>query len=112
MPAYIGTYLGRAGAKHFIPSLWLLGALAALAPKKVFVNEKGEWLFICGRNLWGASVTRTDGDLKKGDVAFVFNRHDECLGYGTVVAAPGAKRAFLDRIFDIGDLIRRERMKS
>ena len=108
----IGTFLGRVGAKHFIPSVWLLEQLAKVAEKKVFVNEKGEWLFVCGRNLWGANVERTEGELRKGDLAFVFNRHDECLGYGAIVSGKLAKRAFLDRIFDIGDLIRRERKKD
>jgi ribosome biogenesis protein Nip4 len=110
--AYIGTYLGRIGAKHFIPSVWLLAQLAKSAEKKVFVNEKGEWLIVCGRNIWGTSVTKTEGELKKGDLAFVFNKYGECLGYGQIVSEKLSKKAFLDRIFDIGDLIRRERNKN
>jgi len=110
--AYIGTYLGRFGAQHFIPSIWLIEQLGKIAEKKVFVSEKGEWLFVCGRNLWGGNITKTEGELKKGDLAFVFNRHGECLGYGVVVAEKLAKKAFLDRVFDIGDLIRRERKKQ
>ncbi len=110
--AYIGIYLGRFGAQHFIPSVWLVEQLGKNAEKKVFVNEKGEWLFVCGRNLWGGNIAKIEGELNKGDLAFVFNRYGECLGYGAVVAEKLAKKAFLDRIFDIGDLIRRERRKN
>jgi ribosome biogenesis protein Nip4 len=110
--AYIGNYLGRFGSQHFIPSVWLIEQLGKIAQKKVFVNEKGEWLFVCGRNLWGGNITKAEGELKKGDLAFVFNKYDECLGYGAIVAEKLGNKAFLDRVFDIGDLIRRERKKK
>ena len=99
---YADTYLGRRGKKHFIPSVFLLNELAKHTKNEVMVNDKGAWLFICGRNLWRDNVVSST--VKEG-IALVFNEQKECLGYGRVQQ----KKVAIEVIFDIGDFLRRER---
>lgn len=102
---FIGTYLGT----NEKPGLYLLGLLAAHCEKKVFVTEKGEWLFICRRDLFAAGIKDTSGKLEINDFVLVINRHGECIGYGQVIADLSAKKTVIKRLFDIGDFLRRER---
>lgn len=101
--AYIGTYLGKKDK----PSLYLLDLLAKNSKKKVWVNEKGEWLFICKRDLFANSIK--DISCKLNDFVLVMNQHDECIGYGQMIANMSSKKTVVKRVFDIGDFLRRER---
>ena len=105
VPAYIGVYLG----KRDKPSIFLLQELSKVAEKKVWVNEKGEWLFICGRDILGQSLTKKADDIAKDDLVLVLNKYDECIGYGTFIDDAKPNKAAVKRIFDIGDFLRRER---
>lgn len=108
--SYIGIYIGTAEK----PGLFLLQKLAGHAKRKVWVDEKGEWLFICKRDLFGSSISKSEGLIEKGDWVMVMNRHDECLGYGKVAAdlpLDDSDKIAVRRIFDIGDFLRRERKK-
>lgn len=104
-PFFIGTYLG----KRDKPSIFLLQKLAQVAEKKVWVNEKGEWLFICGRDILGQSLTKKAEGIVKDDLVLVLNKHDECIGYGTFIDDTKPNKAAVQRMFDIGDFLRRER---
>jgi ribosome biogenesis protein Nip4 len=99
-PVLMGAYLGRQDK----PSLFLLQELAKHAKNKVWVNEKGEWLFICKRNLLQESITKSSEGIKEDDFVLVLNQHEECLGYGKM-----DKNKIVKRVFDIGDFLRRER---
>jgi len=100
---YIGIYLGTKDK----PSLYLLDLLAKNSKKKVWVNKKGEWLFICKRDIFANSIK--DMSCKLNDFVLVMNQHDECIGYGQMVANLSSKKTVVKRMFDIGDFLRRER---
>ena len=99
---YEGAVVLRLG-KIPTPGLRLLEELGRTASKKAWVTPKGEWLFICGRNVLPGNITKTAGDPKPSDAVVVLNRHDECIGYGEL------QEKQLTRWFDIGDFLRRER---
>ncbi|MBI4918556.1 hypothetical protein HY837_01390 [archaeon] len=103
-PFYAGIYLGRV-KKGFHPSLWLLQWLNKRTGKKVLVDRKGEWMFICGNDVFKRSlrkVARVDRD----ETVLVVNQHRECLGYGVF---QDRKKISVKNSFDIGDFLRRER---
>jgi len=101
-PIYAGKLILREG-RIPSPGLSLLERLGREAPRKVWVSKKGEWLFICGRNLLPGSIERTEGHPKLKDAVVVLNKHGECLGYGELTEKQ------ITRWFDLGDLLRRER---
>lgn len=98
---YLGAYLG----KKEKPGLFLLGLLAKHSKKKVWLNGKGAWLFICGRDIFAKSIVKAEN---AEDFVLVMNEHDECLGYGQVIDLCSRKVA-VKRLYDIGDFLRRER---
>jgi ribosome biogenesis protein Nip4 len=49
--------------------------------KKIFINKKAEWLFLCGRNVLSESFATNPNHLKEG-LVLVQNEKDENLGYG------------------------------
>ena len=106
-PVYAGIYLGKQ-KKQFQPSVYLLELLSKKA-NKVVVNKDGAWLFICSRDLWGKSIV--SGKAAIGDLVLIANEQNEVLGYGKVTAELTSKKVCIKNIFDIGDLIRRERKK-
>ena len=108
-PVFAGSYIGKQ-KKEFNPSIYLLELLAKEA-LTVTVNKDGAWLFICKRDLWGKSIVDSKGEISIGSLVFVLNENKEVLGYGEVVAELTAKKLCIRNLFDIGDLIRRERKK-
>ena len=103
-PIYAGIFVGRIKGNDVIPSLWLLQKLAEKSSKKVVVNEKGEWMFICSRDVFKENIIKID-NVKKEEYCLVVNQYNECLGYGIF------EDNKIRRIFDIGDFLRRERKK-
>ena len=99
---YAGKVVLRYG-KVLIPGISLLEELGKKVPRKVWVKPKGEWLFICGRNILPGNIAKTKGDPNPGDAVVVLNQHDECIGYGEF------QEKQITRWFDIGDFLRRER---
>ena len=88
------AHLARKGAR-----LTLEGAvwIAPLAKKRVVeVNEKGETLFLYGRQLLSKSIKKTSGELQVGDeVLVVRSGGRRCIGIGLAhegLALPPAKR--------------------
>lgn len=100
-PLHAGLYLGREEEKTEKPSLDLLQMLAATDAKKVWLNEKGAWMFICKRPALEKSIVRNEA--KPGEIVFVMNEHDECIGYGVFDGKN------IKNYYDIGDFLRRER---
>ena len=79
----VGTFLGEE-KKGFNPSPALIELLSKFPDtqgKKVFVNNKAEWMFLCGRNVLGDSIVKNPSNLSSG-LVFVQNERDENLGYG------------------------------
>jgi len=108
---HAGIYLGKTENGEFIPSSGLLQMVAEGKANKVVVDEKTEWLFICGRDIFRQGVIRVQGSRRKGDYTLVLNRHRECLGFGKILFDLSRERegVVIENIFDIGDFLRRER---
>ncbi|MBI2565326.1 hypothetical protein HYV79_05090 [Candidatus Woesearchaeota archaeon] len=101
---HAGKFLGVI-KKEFIPSSWLLQEIAKFSENKIWLNEKGEWLFICGRDVMKKSVVKISDKLVENQLVLVLNQHDECLGYGYY----SDKKIVIKNVFDLGDFLRRER---
>lgn len=99
-PFAIGIPLGDT-KKDFKPSVYLLEILSKKTKNKVFINEKAEWLFLCGRDVFTKSVVK---DESTEDVFLVQNEKDENLGLGKKT-----RTGMIKNIIDRGDFLRRER---
>lgn len=100
---YAGELIAHQRGEYVIPSIHFLQKIAKQAKKRVVVDDKGAWMFICGKDVFAKSITTHNAQPK--DFVVVLNKHGECLGYGTYQEG----RAAVIRHFDIGDLLRRER---
>ncbi len=108
---YAGIYLGEAKDREFFPSFNLLNMIVQKKGNRINLEKKAEWLFICGRDVFGEGITRVTGSTKKGDYVLVLNSYGECLGFGKILRSLEAKRkgVAVKNILDLGDFLRRER---
>lgn len=105
---YSGECIAHIRGPVLIPSTIFLQQIAKQARRHVTVNAKGEWLYICGRDVFGKAIVEHNNP-EVGDRVVILNEHKECLGYGDMTAPLDSKRVVIKRLFDIGDLLRRER---
>lgn len=107
-PVAIGTFLGEVKKKEFKPSVALLDMLADKTDRKITVDDNGEWLFLCGRDMFGNSVLRWP---EKYGTVLVQNLKDEVLGYGTLLGNPQERSGTVavKTLLDRGDFLRREK---
>lgn len=108
--SFIGIFLGKQ-KKKFVPSPYLLDKLAKITKNKVSVNDKGAWMFICGKHIYAKSITKFNPKQRFNDVILILNQHNECLGYGKMINKFDSKKVAIQNHFDIGDFVRRERRK-
>lgn len=108
---YGGIYLGKTGKRNFLPSFELLRMIANQEANKVLINERSEWLFICGRDLFKQGIIKVFGNIQGGDHVLVLNQNEECLGFGRVISdlSTTPKGVVVKNLLDIGDFLRRER---
>lgn len=99
-PFAIGTYLGT--GKPFHASTALLDWLGERTKRIVEVDKKAAWLFLCGRDIFGESITKRNVDT--GEV-IIKNEGGEVLGLGSFTGRKVAIKNMLDK----GDFLRRER---
>jgi ribosome biogenesis protein Nip4 len=79
----LGLFLGEEKI-GFSPSpalMELISKFPDAESKKIFINKKAEWLFLCGRNVLSDSITKNPNNLSEG-LVIVQNEYDENLGYG------------------------------
>lgn len=95
----LGLSLGT-DKKNFKPSLYLLEKLSKQTNNKVFINDKAEWLFLCGRDVFEKNVFE---DNSKNKIFLVQNGRDENLGLGM------KKGNLILNLIDRGDFLRREK---
>ena len=107
-PIYSGKCVAHIRGEVIVPSLDFLQEIGRKAKYKVTLSKEGEWLFICGRDVFGKSITNHNNPPLGARVVIV-TADKECLGYGDVVAPLEEKKVVIRRIFDLGDLLRRER---
>lgn len=94
------------GTEHrgFTPTPALIELIAKRSPNKVTVDEKGAWLFLCGRDLFRKALVGDARPTRTG-LVLVQNGRDENLGYGKFGSGQVAVKNVLDR----GFYLRRER---
>ena len=123
-----GLLLGKQ-KKYFEPTPYLLEWLSQRTPKKIFVNDKAEWLFLCGRDILTQGIIKQTNnnsknksekyksELKNKDISnannknvnlfLIQNQRDENIGLG-LKQKDGTIKNLLDR----GDYLRRERKRN
>lgn len=111
---YAGTYLGKVKGNVFFPSFNLLTMIEERKEaNKVAVDDKSEWLFICGRDVFRRGIKKVVGAKKKDELTLVLNAYGECLGFGKIMRnldeEQGGQQVAVKNISDIGDFLRRER---
>lgn len=100
-----GIFLGYK-KKRFEPSPALLELIASKTEKhKARVDEKAEWLFLCGRDLFAKGILQK-GEPTKNGLYLIENDRGENLGYGK---ASKKKNIAITNILDRGFYLRRER---
>ena len=109
---YAGTYLGKIKDGKFFPSFNLLTTIARQKANKTTIDEKTEWLFICGRDIFKQGILNIEGSKRKGNYTLIMNQHNECLGFGRIIRnieeEKNEKKVVVRNISDIGDFLRRE----
>jgi ribosome biogenesis protein Nip4 len=109
---YAGTYLGKMKDGAFLPSLNLLAMIVHSDANKITVDNKTEWLFICGRDVFKKGIKNISRPARKGDYTLVLNERGDCLGFGVVRSTVGKEdrsKVIVRNIADVGDFLRRER---
>ncbi len=91
-----GIKIGEAGSRRFRFTVEGAYYLARRNKKRVYVNERGEMLFLYGRDIFRGSIVDVTGDVRENDVVFVCNRRGDILGIGRI-------RFDADRIWDLDD---------
>ena len=81
-PRHIGIFLGENIENEFHPSIELIEILSKMSNKKVFINDKSEWIFLNGKDILGKAITKAN--VSNG-LVFVQNKNDENLGYGKFI---------------------------
>lgn len=105
---YCGIKRGTISGTTFLPGPNFLSDMVPFIDEMnyVVVNEKAEWLFLCGRDIF------KDGIVKKSLTignALVLNEKGECIGYGKIKSD---RSQIIKNIFDLGDFLRRERKRQ
>ena len=86
-PLSAGIFLGETVKKRFIPSLPLLQMIGPKTEKIAVIDEKAEWLFLCGRDVFPASILKSRFDDTE---VIVVNKKNEVLGLG-IKSSDGVK---------------------
>ena len=79
----LGIFLGEE-KERFYPSpalVELISKIPDAEKRKVYINKKAEWLFLCGRNVLPESISKNPNHLQEG-LVLIQNEGDENLGYG------------------------------
>ena len=110
-----GIKIGEVGRRF---SFTLEGAffLVKKNKKKVYVNEKGEMLFLYGRDIFRESLIEVTKDVKENDIVFVCNKRGDILGIGKTrfdaerIFEVEEGRVVVENLVDRGEYIRKERL--
>ena len=105
-----GIYLGeeRGG---FRPTSALISMLGASSDRRVALESKSAWLYLCGRDILMEGVLGSPG-YQSGELVFLVDEQDRILGYGMILNPfdPRHRHAVLVKhLVDRGEYLRRER---
>ena len=105
-PKNAGLLLGYEKNKLFHPSINLLKLISEKTNKKIQLNKKGAWLFICGRDIMKESIMKLP--TNKGKI-IVCDEKENVLGIAQLKKHTDSNNIIAKNIFDIGDFLRREK---
>ena len=126
-PESIGTFLGTLNSNskdsnkdnntNFKPSIALIDLIGTKTNKKIIVGAKAEWLFLCGRDVFGKSIIKSN--TNRG-LAIITNQSQEVLGYGKLLTnltnnqllKKHMNKVVIKNLLDKGDFLRREMTKK
>ncbi len=112
---HAGIKVGEVGSRRFRFSLEGTFYLVKRDKKKVFVNDKGEMLFLYGRDIFAESVLDVTDDVKENDIVFVCNRRGDILGIGRArfdagrIRKVAKDRVVVENLVDRGEYLRKEK---
>jgi len=107
-PYAAGIPIGELVNNDFKPSIALIDIISKYTDRKIFINKKGETMFLYKRSVFGENFVKDMPGEEKG-VCIVLNENEEVLGYGEVNR--GNIQTILKAMLDRGDFLRREREK-
>jgi len=111
---FAGTYLGKLRRGILFPSFNLLAMIAERKEaNKIMVDDKTEWLFIVGRDVFRRGILKVTGSAKKNAYTLIVDKYGECLGFGRILdtldEVKNQGKVAVKNVSDIGDFLRRER---
>lgn len=83
--------------------------------KKVWVNDKGEMLFLYGRDLFSSSILQTS-DFEENEIVLVANRYGDIIGIGKSrfpsdkIKEVEPDRVVIENLVDRGEYLRHGRL--
>jgi ribosome biogenesis protein Nip4 len=105
-----GIFLGEEKGKKFLPSVALVEMIGRASHRWVKIDDKTEWLFLCGRDVFAKGVVKAN--VRSGMV-IVVSKGEEVLGYGKIVGDLDRKeKVYVKNFLDKGDYLRREMGKK
>jgi|Deesub1362A_J573_1020465.scaffolds.fasta_scaffold00236_8 60S ribosome subunit biogenesis protein NIP7 len=111
----IGLKIGEVG-KRFRFTLEGAFFIAKKKKKRVYVNSKGEMLFLYGRDVFSGSVMKATEDIRENDLVFVCNTHGDILGLGRSrydgdrLRSVEEDRVAVENLVDRGEYLRKEKI--
>ncbi len=112
---HAGIKIGEVGSRRFRFSLEGTFYLVKKEKKKVYVNDKGEMLFLYGRDIFAESVVGVTEDVKENDIVFVCNGRGDILGIGKArfdaerIRKVAKDRVVVENLVDRGEYLRKEK---
>lgn len=110
-----GIKVGEVGSERLRLTLEGTYWLVKNEKKRVFVNEKGEMLFLYGRDIFAGSVERCT-EFDENEIVFVCNRFGDIIGLGRS-KYPSKKlkelekdKVFVQNLVDRGEYIRGKKL--
>ncbi len=110
-----GVKLGEVGSRRFRFSLEGAFWLVRNDRKKVWVNERGEMLFLYGRDIFASSIEKCS-EFGENEIVFVCNRRGDIIGIGRSrfssdrISELPPDRVAIENLVDRGAYIRHEKL--
>jgi len=111
MPYYLGLFFGEINEefKISLEGLWLISRYSK--GRGIIVSEKGEQLFLYGRDILEESIIEVGSFVKLGSKVIIFNKFYEPLGLGVMVKRSdkrtGKPKVIVKNILDRGWYLRK-----
>ncbi|RLI76249.1 hypothetical protein DRO97_01285 [Archaeoglobales archaeon] len=112
---FAGIKVGEVG-KRFRFSLEGSYYIAKKKRKRVYVNDKGEMLYLYGRDIFSASVVKVTDDVRENDTVMICNKDGDVMGIGKsrfnadVMRSVEEDKVVVGNLVDRGEYLRKEKL--